>query len=318
MTEISVNDKEFIWVEKFRPTTFDEIIAPKEVLDVFRGMVEKKQIPNMLIVSPSPGTGKTTCAHALCSSLGIKPLFIAGGTETSVEIIREKVMQYGTTASLFDMGKVVIVDEIDKMSAQAMIALQTTMEKLSSNCTFIFTSNVLAGIPEAVRSRCQIHNFTFDKAHKLELCKRLLERCETILNMEKIEYDKKVLMTLIARNYPDMRSVIQELNKYSFSGKIDKSILESVAGISASMLLNVIKTGNYTKIKEFLMINSNKIREDFYGKLFSALEGEVSDQVEVNIILTIAKYQKDAHLVADKYVHALACVVECMIDMNSK
>ena len=44
-----------IWVEKFRPTTLDDIILSERNKDIVRGFVD--EIPNLLFVG-TPGTGK--------------------------------------------------------------------------------------------------------------------------------------------------------------------------------------------------------------------------------------------------------------------
>ena len=45
---------DFIWVEKYRPTTIDECILPKSIKKTFQDFVDRGEIPNMLLSGP-PG-----------------------------------------------------------------------------------------------------------------------------------------------------------------------------------------------------------------------------------------------------------------------
>ena len=71
---------DFIWVEKYRPTTIDECILPKGIKKTFQDFVEKGEIPNMLLSGP-PGIGKTTVAKALCYQLKADYYVINGSDE---------------------------------------------------------------------------------------------------------------------------------------------------------------------------------------------------------------------------------------------
>ena len=51
--------KDFLWVEKYRPTTIKECILPKDIKDTFNGIVESGEVQNLLL-SGGAGCGKTT------------------------------------------------------------------------------------------------------------------------------------------------------------------------------------------------------------------------------------------------------------------
>ena len=61
--------EQFLWVEKYRPKTIEEIVLPKGLKETFLKIVESGELPNMLLTGPA-GLGKTTVARALCTELG--------------------------------------------------------------------------------------------------------------------------------------------------------------------------------------------------------------------------------------------------------
>src|SRR2546428_10011743 len=57
-----------IWVEKYRPTTLDEIVGQDEVISRLKAYVKAGNLPHLLFAGPA-GTGKTTSAIALAREL---------------------------------------------------------------------------------------------------------------------------------------------------------------------------------------------------------------------------------------------------------
>ena len=54
------NNNNFIpWVEKYRPTTFDQIVLSESNKIILENILKNNYFPNMLLFGP-PGTGKTT------------------------------------------------------------------------------------------------------------------------------------------------------------------------------------------------------------------------------------------------------------------
>ena len=59
-----------LWIEKYRPTTLDDLVLPEQYKFDFKKMIEKVSIPNLLFSGPQGG-GKTTLAKVLCSKNGV-------------------------------------------------------------------------------------------------------------------------------------------------------------------------------------------------------------------------------------------------------
>ena len=60
--------KEFLWVEKYRPSAVKDCILPDTTRQVFQGFVEQGELPNLLL-SGTAGVGKTTIAKAMCDEM---------------------------------------------------------------------------------------------------------------------------------------------------------------------------------------------------------------------------------------------------------
>ena len=106
---------DFIWVEKYRPTTIDECILPDSIKKTFKEFLNKGEIPNMLLAGP-PGIGKTTVAKALCNELGVDFYVINGSDEGRfLDTVRNNAKNFASTVSLSSEAKhkVIIIDEAD-------------------------------------------------------------------------------------------------------------------------------------------------------------------------------------------------------------
>ena len=134
--------KDILWVERYRPSTIDELILPESIKTTFSEIISQGKIPN-LILSGSAGTGKTSAAMVLCKELNCDYIIINGSDEGRlIETLRNKLTQYCSSVSMSGGRKVVIIDEADYMTPDSVQpAMRGFIEKFSSNCSFIFTCN---------------------------------------------------------------------------------------------------------------------------------------------------------------------------------
>lgn len=104
------NEKEHLWVEKYRPQTIKDCILPDRIKKDFDDALTKGKIPNMLFYGTA-GTGKTTVAKALCNELDVDWMLINASEENGIDTIRNKVQDYASTMSFSGGGKVILMDE---------------------------------------------------------------------------------------------------------------------------------------------------------------------------------------------------------------
>ena len=87
----------FLWVEKYRPDTIDDCIIMEESKEIFKGFLNRGEIPNLLLAGP-PGIGKTTIAKALCKELGADYYVINGSDEGRfLDTVRNNAKNFAST-----------------------------------------------------------------------------------------------------------------------------------------------------------------------------------------------------------------------------
>ena len=243
---------DFIWVEKYRPTTIDECILPKGIKKTFQDFVERGEIPNMLLSGP-PGIGKTTVAKALCHQLGSDYYVINGSDEGRfLDTVRNSAKNFASTVSLTSDSKhkVIIIDEADNTTSDVQLLLRASIEEFSKNCRFIFTCNYKNKIIDPLHSRCSVVDFSVNKKDKPTIAAQFFARLNSILEEEKVEADKKVLAELINKHFPDWRRVLNECQRYAVSGKIDSGILAAFSDVAVNDLIKNLKQKNFCRSSE--------------------------------------------------------------------
>ena len=311
--------EEFLFVEKYRPQTIEECILPQSLKQTFKDMVAKKE-PQNLLLSGSPGTGKTTVAKALCNELGADWIIINCSEDGNIDTLRTKIRQFASTVSFQEnTKKVVILDEFDYSNAQSIQpALRGAIEEFSNNCRFIITCNYKNRIIEPIHSRCTCIDFNIPVDQKQNVAASLMNRCVEILDKEGISYDKKALSQLILKYFPDMRRILNELQRYGVSGKIDQGILINISEEKIKNLIGYLRTKNLAEVRKWIVNNQHLSETDVIRKLYDALYGVLSPQSIPQAILVLGECQKDMSRVADLEIHMMACMVQIMMTCEFK
>jgi DNA polymerase III delta prime subunit len=307
---------DFIWVEKYRPKTIEECILPNNIKKTFTEFLNKGEIPNMLLAGP-PGVGKTTVAKALCNELGVDYYVINGSDEGRfLDTVRTNAKNFASTVSLTSESKhkVIIIDEADNTTSDVQLLLRASIEEFQNNCRFIFTCNYKNKIIEPLHSRCAVVEFGIKGKEKQEVAAQFFKRIKFILDQEKIDSENKVLVELINKHFPDWRRVLNELQRYSVSGKIDSGILAAFSDVAVSDLIKNLKTKNFSEVRKWVNSNMDNDTSVLFRRIYESL---VPNTIPA-AVLVIAKYQYQIAFVADQEITMLACLTELMVECEFK
>ena len=309
-------NEHMLWVEKYRPKTVEDCILPESTKSTFQEYVNRKEIPNLLL-SGTAGVGKTTIAKALCEEVGCDYIVINGSSERGIGTMQNQVMNYATAMSLSGGRKVVILDEADNLTPDAQKALRGIIEEVAANCSFIFTCNFKSKIMDAIHSRCTVIDFKLN-GNKAKMATQFFKRVEWILKEEGITYDKEVVAAIITKHFPDNRRVLNELQRYSVSGTIDKGILASVADINLSDLVKALKDKDFASCRKWVTNNLDSDATVIFRKLYDTLYETLEPNSVPQMVLILAKYQYQAAFVADHEINLIACLTEIMVECSFK
>ena len=303
-----------LWVEKYRPKTLSDCILPIDLTKIFQGMIKEGTIPNMMLYGKA-GTGKTTVARALARDLGADSIIINCSEENGIDTLRTKIRNYCSTISLGGGLKIIILDEFDYANAQSIQpALRGAIEEFANNCRFVMTCNYKSRIIEPLHSRCTGIDFTVPNSEKAQVAAEVLKRIEFILSSEKVSYDKQVLVNLVKKHFPDVRRIINELQRYSSSGKIDVGILAQGSSESYKELLGFMKGKDFVACRKWVVQNLDLNTADFFKRLYTELYTALKQNSIPQAILIIAEYQYKSAFAADQEINTMALIVQLMMD----
>lgn len=299
-----------LWVEKYRPSTLDDYIFQNPGhRNAIEKLIKDGSIPHLLF-SGVQGTGKTTLARILINNVGIDEndvLVINASDERGIDVFRDKVKSFSSTTAIGSY-KIIHLEESDKLTPDAQTALKSFMEDMSEYVRFIFTCNHVNKIIAPIRSRCQEYNF---KAAPVE---DIAEYLVKVLATEKVKFNLDLLDKYIAHGYPDVRSILNTLEKNVVDGILQPPAIEGEIGDYKFQLLDLLNDKNWSEARTLVCSTiPNDGWEDLYRFLYENLHKIEAFKKQASwdqAIVIIAEHLYKNSIIADPEINGAAAFIK--------
>lgn len=180
-----------LWVDRYRPSSLDKLEIHQRINERLKKMVASGDLPHLMFFGPS-GAGKKTRVIALLrelygaaaekvkveqrsfkftepsrvtvemsllSSMHHVELTPADAGNKDVLIVQSIVKEFATSAHISDISqkrgfKLIVLNEVDRLSKRAQHALRRTMETSTAGCRLVLCSSSSGKVIGPLRSRC--------------------------------------------------------------------------------------------------------------------------------------------------------------------
>ena len=306
-----------LWVEKYRPSRLTDVMVEDSIVNKIKKQVSDKNINHSIFVG-NPGTGKTSTALVIKNMLiknDADVLFMNASGDRGIDTIRDVVLEFIKNPPIDSPIKLVIMDEADNLTPDAWKTLRNPIENPEINVNlssrFIFTANFENGIPDFIKSRCDLYKFTDLPKEKL------IDRAKYVLDMERVSYVDSDVFNIVNDCYPDMRSIINTIQNsvnsnnelvYAASTDLNKIVLD-LFDRYLDFVINM-DFGNASKII-FQIRNSLGNNSVNYGELVKKVYTERN--IPIVMLPIMNHYVNGFNNAIDKRLHFISMLGDMMV-----
>jgi DNA polymerase III subunit gamma/tau len=249
-----------VLARKWRPREFSSLIGQQAVVTALTNALREGRIAQAYLFAGIRGVGKTTAARLFAKALNcergpergpcnecatcreitagadLDVLEIDAATYSKVEQVRDlaESLRYGPAR---DPYKVVVLDEVHRLSRQAFDALLKIVEEPPPRLVFIFATTEIDSVPATILSRCQ--EFHFRRVGASELTAHLAEICRA----EGIEASEHALRLLARAGEGSVRDAVALLDQLATFGNgrvLEEEAARLVGGLDLALFARLL------------------------------------------------------------------------------
>jgi replication factor C small subunit len=304
-----MSKKHTLWIEKYRSENLEQYIGNDVIKSRIEDCIEQNDIPHFIFAGTA-GTGKTTLAKLIVNNIKCDYIYINASDENGIDVIREKVKGFASAAS-FQPLKVVILDESDFLTQPAQAALRNIIEEYSASTRFVLTCNYIERLIEPLQSRCEIH--MLKPPSMGQVAKHVVTN---ILEVENVIFDINEVVALIKDSYPDVRSIIKNLQ----AGTKDNKFTFTISSTDwLNKLTDILSSRDKKAWYTIRQLVADVQVDDFqtaYRYMFDNLEKySFGHDAEISVVLDDFIWR--AGVVPDKEINFAACIAK-ILELNKK
>ncbi|ASV44309.1 clamp loader subunit [Salicola phage SCTP-2] len=302
-----------LWYQKYRPTKIDDYVFTDEQLKSnVKKWIDEGDFPHLLL-SGNPGAGKSSLAQLLIDQCGFEEVDVkkvSGSIYRKIDDFEDDILQFAENQSFGPKGRVVLIDEGDRLSPLYQDALRNVIGGEDyTNCRFIMTCNYPHKIIDALKSRFE--HLTFDKLDK----DQFMYRVAVILSEENVKTDRETLEEYVNMYYPDLRKTINKVQHNVKDGELQTQAQSSAVDSPDWMKEAIIyfQDGNIRRARETIINNITYEDYDyFYELMYKNLHWfgkDDADKCDAALLAIKNAYVED-HTVANREIVLSACLAK--------
>ena len=247
------------WVEKYRPTKFDDIVLDETNREIFNNILSSGYFPNLMFYGP-PGTGKTTTIINLINEYNVtynpdskgSVIHLNASDERGIDIIRNQIFQFVKTNSFFSNGiKFVILDEVDYMTKNAQHALKYLLQTSTFNVRYCLICNYISKVDESLKNEFICIRFNQLPTNSIH------QFIQEIVNNEELEITMETIEQIQKMHNSDIRSMINFIQLHQNGNGIESNIITTSIWIKLKEIIEDINSDNIQKYIHDISITYN-------------------------------------------------------------
>jgi DNA polymerase-3 subunit gamma/tau len=249
-----------VLARKWRPQDFGSLVGQEPIVTALTNALRDQRIAQAYLFSGIRGVGKTTAARIFAKALNCETgptpspcntcshcleipkgqnldvLEIDAATYSKVEQVREltESLRYGPASSRY---KVVVLDEVHRLSRQAFDALLKIIEEPPAHLVFVFATTEIDAVPATILSRCQEFHF------RRVTAETLTAHLSTLAVAEDIKVSSTALR-LIARagegSVRDSVALLDQLATFGAGQIADADAARLLGGLDTALFLQLL------------------------------------------------------------------------------